>query len=70
MAEMLVLRLLEVGYHAHFVTRVDELEREARDEEKQIFLYDDFLGRTNFKEAPDASSQERLFAFMRWATGR
>lgn len=66
MAEMLALRFLAAGYRAHFVTKVDELEREARPSGKQLFIYDDFLGRTNFKEAPDASSQERLFAFMRW----
>jgi len=66
MAEMLALRLLAAGYSAHFVTRVDELESEARDAEKQLFIYDDFLGRTNLREAPDASSQERLFTFMRW----
>ena len=35
---------------------------------KQLFVYDDFLGRTNFKEAPDAASQERLFTFMRWVS--
>jgi hypothetical protein len=67
MAEMLAIQLIERGYHVHFVTRVDELERETRnEEEKQLFVYDDFLGRTNFREAPDASSQERLFAYMRW----
>lgn len=66
MAEMIALRLLEVGYRVHFVTGVSELESAAQPDEKQLFLYDDFLGRTNFREAPDASSQERLFTFMRW----
>lgn len=66
MAEMLALKFLEAGYEMHFVAGIDELEERMRLEEKQVFIYDDFLGRTNFKEAPDASSQERLFSFMRY----
>jgi Novel STAND NTPase 3 len=66
MAEMLALRLLEAGYRTHFVANVEELERQSNSDWKQLFIYDDFLGRTNFREAPDASSQERLFAYMRW----
>jgi hypothetical protein len=66
MAEMLALRLLEAGYPAHFVANVEELERQSSPNGKQLFIYDDFLGRTNFREAPDASSQERLFTYMRW----
>jgi hypothetical protein len=66
MAEMLALKLLAAAYRTHFVTRVQELEQEVREGEKQLFIYDDFLGRTNFREAPDAPNQERLFAFMRW----
>jgi hypothetical protein len=68
MAEMLALRLLAAEYRTYFVTRVEEIEREIEmhDEEMQLFIYDDFLGRTNLREAPDASGQERLFAVMRW----
>jgi hypothetical protein len=66
MAEMLALRLLAAGYRTYFVTRIEEIEREIRNEEMQLFIYDDFLGRTNLREAPDASGQERLFAVMRW----
>ena len=66
MAEMLALRLLEAGYRTHFVANIEELERQSNPNGKQLFIYDDFLGRTNFREAPDASSQERLFAYMRW----
>jgi len=67
MAEMLALRLLASDYEVTFVTGVEELEREANKADKQLFVYDDFLGRTNFREAPSASSQEQLFSFMRWA---
>lgn len=67
MAEMLSSKFLEAGYQLNLVSKVSELESQVNKEgERQLFLYDDFLGRTNFREAPDAASQERLFSFMRW----
>lgn len=66
MAEMLALRFLEHDYKLYFVVNVEELEQRLRSEDKQVFVYDDFLGRTNFREAPDATSQERLFHAMRY----
>jgi hypothetical protein len=67
MAEMIALKLLAVDYELSFVATVEELEAALHDEDrKQLIVYDDFLGRTNFREAPSASSQERLFAIMRW----
>lgn len=65
LAEMLTLKFLGVDFDVFFVATVDEIEQKMKPEAKQVFIYDDFLGRTNFKEAPDATSQERLFAMMR-----
>jgi hypothetical protein len=66
MAEMLSLRFLAADYSVHFVTGVTELEEAVREEQKQLFIYDDFLGRTNLGDAPGATDQERLFVFMRY----
>jgi hypothetical protein len=70
MAEMLTLKFLEAEYRAYFVASVDELEERIKANEKQVFVYDDFLGRTNFREAPGAASQERLFTMMRYIARR
>jgi hypothetical protein len=67
MAEMLSLRFLAAGYELSFVSNVHDLEKEMREGQKQLFLYDDFLGRTNIRDAPGATDQERLFTFMRFA---
>ncbi len=67
MSEMISIRLVAIDYHISFVATVEDLERAIdNDDSKQLFVYDDFLGRTNLREAPSASSQERLFSLMRW----
>ena len=70
MAEMLALKFIEVGFQVLFVASVDELEAKYNSDAKQVFVYDDFLGRANFREAPDASAQERLFTIMRHISRR
>lgn len=66
MAEMLALKFLEANFTTCFISSVTELEERIKTDEKQVFIYDDFLGRTNFREAPDATNQERLFSLMRF----
>lgn len=66
MAEMLSLRLIERGYEPFYVRSVSEMEERARQDQKQVFVYDDFLGRTNLKEMAERGSQERLVSFMRY----
>jgi len=70
MAEMLALKFLEAEYRVYFIASVDELEERIKSDTKQVFIYDDFLGRTNFSEAPGAASQERLFTMMRYIAKR
>lgn len=65
LAEMLALRLGSAGFVVHFVAEVSEIEALVGREEKQLFVYDDFLGRTNFRDTAAQSTQERLFAMIR-----
>jgi hypothetical protein len=70
LADMLAIRCLERGYQVYFVTEVSELEERYRPDEAQLFVFDDFLGRTNLREAPNGANQERLFDFMDAARAR
>lgn len=65
LAEMLALRFLNAGYRVYFPATVSEIEERTKKDDKELFIFDDFLGRTNLREAPPTSDQERLFAFMR-----
>lgn len=65
LAEMISLRFLASGYRVNFASSVSDIEREIGREEKQLHVFDDFLGRTNLTEAPPHSEQERLFTIMR-----
>lgn len=59
-------RFLTADYSVHFVADVTELETTVREGQKQLFIYDDFLTRTNLGDAPGATDQERLFILMRY----
>jgi hypothetical protein len=65
MAEMLALRVINMDYSVYFVTEVGELEAKLALPEKQLLIFDDFLGRTNLREAPAYSDQERLMTALR-----
>jgi hypothetical protein len=65
LAEMLSLGFAEAGHKSYFVTSVNEIEELLVRKEEQVIVYDDFLGRTNFREAPEVHSQERLFSLMK-----
>lgn len=62
LADMVALRYLEEDYELIYIQSVEEAERLIRPELKQLFYFDDFLGRNNLKK--DIAADESKLAFL------
>lgn len=66
LAEMVVLKLLEEGYTPYWISEdVREVDRLWHSDEKQVFLYDDFLGQNALADKLGKNEDSRLLAVMR-----
>jgi Restriction endonuclease len=65
MSEMISLRFLEAQAEVVFASSVAEIEANYSSQSKQLFIFDDFLGKTTLRESPSEPEQERLVALIR-----
>lgn len=65
LAKMLILQYLVDGFEFYDISSdITEAERSVSPASRQIFLYDDFLGRTNLSPAMSKNEDSRLLQFM------
>lgn len=65
LSEQMALQYIRLGYDFNCISdEIEEAEKVYRKEEKQIFYFDDFLGR-NYLEAIDGNKPSRISTFIR-----